>query len=165
MGWRGWRGARMPTDPSVAGTYRGNIAVTSLAGLAFMASGSSPGRGPYGRRSTRRSVYVMDNTSQSGFIAVVGVVDARADVFARVRDVVSGGSVRDDASAGDQGEASEGGAADHRLAEYRGGMAVSAGAARCGSVGDDLSDQCAAGGAERGACTCPRRRSRRASGM
>ena len=30
------------------GTYRGNIAVTSLAGLAFMASGSSPGRGPYG---------------------------------------------------------------------------------------------------------------------
>src|SRR4051794_24351805 len=29
-------------------TYRGNIAVTSLAGLAFMASGSSPGRGPYG---------------------------------------------------------------------------------------------------------------------
>ena len=31
-----------------SGTYRGNIAVTSLAGLAFMASGSSPGRGPYG---------------------------------------------------------------------------------------------------------------------
>src|SRR5438067_5856111 len=31
-----------------SGTYRGNIAVTSLAGLAFMAGGSSPGRGPYG---------------------------------------------------------------------------------------------------------------------
>ena len=31
-----------------SGTYRGNIAVTSVAGLAFMASGSSPGRGPYG---------------------------------------------------------------------------------------------------------------------
>src|SRR5205823_1980618 len=31
-----------------SGTYRGNIAVTSVAALAFMASGSSPGRGPYG---------------------------------------------------------------------------------------------------------------------
>ncbi len=35
-------------------TYRGNIAVTSVAGLAFMSSGSSPGRGPYGRRLKRR---------------------------------------------------------------------------------------------------------------
>src|SRR5436305_1392580 len=31
-----------------SGTYRGNIAVTSLAGLAFMSGGSTPGRGPYG---------------------------------------------------------------------------------------------------------------------
>jgi hypothetical protein len=29
--------------------YRGNVAVTSLAGLAFMAGGHQPGRGPYGR--------------------------------------------------------------------------------------------------------------------
>jgi hypothetical protein len=34
-------------------TYRGNIAVTSLAGLAFMASGSTPGRGPYGPQIKR----------------------------------------------------------------------------------------------------------------
>jgi prenyltransferase beta subunit len=53
-----------------AGTYRGNIAVTSLAALAFMASGSSPGRGPYGVHIDKALVYVMDNTSQSGFIAV-----------------------------------------------------------------------------------------------
>ena len=52
------------------GTYRGNIAVTSLAGLAFMSSGSSPGRGPYGAQIDRALVYVMDNTSPSGFIAV-----------------------------------------------------------------------------------------------
>jgi len=50
--------------------YRGNIAVTSLAGLAFMASGSSPGRGPYGSQIDRALAYVMQNTSPSGFIAV-----------------------------------------------------------------------------------------------
>jgi hypothetical protein len=52
------------------GTYRGNIAVTSLAGLAFMSSGSTPGRGPYGAQIDRALAYVMDNTSPSGFIAV-----------------------------------------------------------------------------------------------
>jgi Prenyltransferase and squalene oxidase repeat len=52
------------------GTYRGNIAITSLAGLAFMASGSSPGRGPYGVPIDKALAYVMDNTSPSGFIAV-----------------------------------------------------------------------------------------------
>ncbi len=52
------------------GTYRGNIAVTSLAGLAFMSGGSSPGRGPYGSQIDKALSYVMENTSPSGFIAV-----------------------------------------------------------------------------------------------
>jgi hypothetical protein len=52
-------------------SYRGNIAVTSLAGLAFMASGSSPGRGPYGSQIDKALAYVMRNTSPSGFIAVL----------------------------------------------------------------------------------------------
>jgi hypothetical protein len=44
-----WLARNQNADGSYgAGTYRGNIAVTSLAALAFMASGSSPGRGPYG---------------------------------------------------------------------------------------------------------------------
>src|SRR5947209_5391878 len=55
-----------------SGTYRGNIAVTSVAALAFMASGSSPGRGPYGAPIDKALAYVMDNTSPSGFIAVAG---------------------------------------------------------------------------------------------
>src|SRR5262249_26232953 len=50
------------------GTYRGNIAVTGVAGLAFMASGSTPGRGPYGGPIDKAVAYVMDNTSPSGFI-------------------------------------------------------------------------------------------------
>ncbi len=54
------------------GAYKGNIAVTSLAGLAFMSAGSSPGRGPYGAALDRAIAYVMDNTSPAGFIAVVG---------------------------------------------------------------------------------------------
>ncbi len=53
-----------------SGSYRSNIAVTSLAGLAFMSSGSSPGRGPYGAQIDKALGYVMDNTSPSGFIAV-----------------------------------------------------------------------------------------------
>ena len=45
--------------------------MTSLAGLAFMASGSSPGRGPYGSQIDKALAYVMRNTSPSGFIAVL----------------------------------------------------------------------------------------------
>src|SRR5438132_8376208 len=55
-----------------SGSYRGNIAVTSVAALAFMASGSSPGRGPYGGPIDKALGYVMENTSPSGFIAVAG---------------------------------------------------------------------------------------------
>ncbi len=66
-----WLARSQNSDGSYgAGTYRGNIAVTSLAALAFMASGSSPGRGPYGSQIDKALVYVMDNTSPSGFIAV-----------------------------------------------------------------------------------------------
>ncbi len=66
-----WLARTQNSDGSYgAGTYRGNIAVTSLAALAFMSSGSSPGRGPYGSQIDKALVYVMDNTSPSGFIAV-----------------------------------------------------------------------------------------------
>ncbi len=68
-----WLARNQNADGSFgSGTYRGNIAVTSLAGLAFMSSGSSPGRGPYGAPIDKALAYVMDNTSPSGFIAVPG---------------------------------------------------------------------------------------------
>jgi hypothetical protein len=54
------------------GAYRGNVAVTSLAGLAFLASGSTPGRGEYGAVLDKALVYVLDNTSPSGFVCVAG---------------------------------------------------------------------------------------------
>ncbi|AMV37326.1 prenyltransferase/squalene oxidase repeat-containing protein [Planctomyces sp. SH-PL62] len=66
-----WLARSQQADGSFgSGTYRGNIAVTSLAGLAFMAGGSSPGRGPYGEQVDKALAYVMENTSPAGFIAV-----------------------------------------------------------------------------------------------
>ncbi len=68
-----WLARNQNSDGSFgSGTYRGNIAVTSVAALAFMSSGSSPGRGPYGAPIDKALEYVMDNTSPSGFISVQG---------------------------------------------------------------------------------------------
>jgi hypothetical protein len=51
------------------GAYRGNVAVTSLAALSMMASGSSPGRGPYGSQIDKALQYILDNTSSRGLVA------------------------------------------------------------------------------------------------
>lgn len=66
-----WLSRQQNADGSFgSGPYRGNLAVTSLSGLAFMSAGSSPGRGPYGAQIDKALLYVMDNTAPSGFIAV-----------------------------------------------------------------------------------------------
>jgi hypothetical protein len=68
-----WLARQQNEDGSFgSGAYRGNIAVTSLCGIAFMASGSSPGRGPYGLAIDRALAYVLDNTSAAGFVCVSG---------------------------------------------------------------------------------------------
>ncbi len=53
-----------------SGVYSGNVAVCSLAGLAFMSSGSTPGRGPYGANVDRCVRYIIEHTQDSGFITV-----------------------------------------------------------------------------------------------
>ncbi len=59
-----WLSAQQNADGSYGtGTYRGNVAVTSLAALAMMASGSSPGRGPYGKQIDAALQYILENTS------------------------------------------------------------------------------------------------------
>jgi hypothetical protein len=66
-----WLAGTQQADGSFGSSaYRGNIAVTSLAGLAFMSSGSSPGRGPFGAQIDKALAYCMEHTSPSGFIAV-----------------------------------------------------------------------------------------------
>ena len=64
-----WLAQQQHPDGSFGtGAYRGNIAVTSLAGLAFMTAGHMPGRGPYGNVVDNALEYVLDNTNPSGFI-------------------------------------------------------------------------------------------------
>lgn len=52
--------------------YRRNTAVVSLAGIAFMAQGSTPGRGPFGQRINQCANFVLKNSQDSGFIFSAG---------------------------------------------------------------------------------------------
>jgi len=48
--------------------YRRNVAVVSLAGLAFMANGSTPGRGAYGQPVSLAVRYILDHAQESGYV-------------------------------------------------------------------------------------------------
>jgi hypothetical protein len=50
------------------GGYRGNVALCGLAGLAFLSSGSTPDRGPYGRQVSKCIDYLLLHAKESGFI-------------------------------------------------------------------------------------------------
>ncbi|MEZ6109821.1 MAG: prenyltransferase/squalene oxidase repeat-containing protein [Pirellulaceae bacterium] len=52
--------------------YRRNVAVIALSGMAFMAHGSTPGRGPFGRNVSRAVDYVVKHVQESGFIIATG---------------------------------------------------------------------------------------------
>lgn len=52
--------------------YRRNVAVVSLAGMAFLASGSTPRRGPFGRQVDRALQYVLRFAQDDGFISAPG---------------------------------------------------------------------------------------------
>ncbi|MBL9125239.1 MAG: terpene cyclase/mutase family protein, partial [Planctomycetaceae bacterium] len=52
--------------------YSRNTAVCALAGMAFMSSGSTPGRGPYGGNVDRCLDFILAHTENSGFINVEG---------------------------------------------------------------------------------------------
>ncbi len=59
------------------GSYGGrgigkNPAVVAISGMAFLSSGSTPGRGPYGENLDRCVDYLIQHTQPSGFIAVDG---------------------------------------------------------------------------------------------
>jgi prenyltransferase beta subunit len=45
------------------------VAMTSLAGMAFLASGNTPSRGPYAENIHRAMLYVMDQAHSSGLLA------------------------------------------------------------------------------------------------
>lgn len=50
------------------GSYRKNVAVTALSGMAFLAGGSTPGRGPYGNHVNQAVRYILSRAQPSGYI-------------------------------------------------------------------------------------------------
>lgn len=64
-----WLVARQHDDGSFgSGAYRGNVAVTGLAGMALMSGGSTPDRGPHGAAIARIVDYLLSRCQQSGYI-------------------------------------------------------------------------------------------------
>lgn len=55
-----------------SGGMGGNPAVVGLGGLAFLASGSTPERGPYGKEISRAIDYLIANNRPDGFISPAG---------------------------------------------------------------------------------------------
>lgn len=49
-----------------------NVGVCSLAGLAFLSSGSTPGRGPYGENINKCVDYLLSHCQENGFIHRAG---------------------------------------------------------------------------------------------
>ena len=65
--------ARQHDDGSFgSGNFRGNVAVTALAGMAMMSGGSTPGRGPYGENMARCVDYLISCSQKSGLIVEPG---------------------------------------------------------------------------------------------
>lgn len=65
--------ARQQEDGSFnGGSYGGNVAISALAGMAFLSSGSTPGRGPYGDQVNRCAGYLLAHAQQSGLIVAPG---------------------------------------------------------------------------------------------
>lgn len=64
---------QMQDDGTFGSSYpRRGIALAALAGLAFMAAGDTPGRGQYGQHIDRALRFVLDHTTDSGYITVPG---------------------------------------------------------------------------------------------
>jgi hypothetical protein len=72
LGWLARRQVRVGPAAGSFGTnnYARGVAVTSLAGLAFMCGGNSPGEGQYGSEVDRSVGFVLSNVRESGYIAL-----------------------------------------------------------------------------------------------
>ncbi len=61
--------ARQHDDGSYgADVYQGHVAVTAFVSRAMMASGSTPGQGPYGERLSKSLAYLLGRVQQDGLI-------------------------------------------------------------------------------------------------
>ena len=61
--------SRQHTDGSFgSGRFRGNVAVTALCGMTFLANGQTPGRGKYGKVVRDAVAYLLSRTQPNGYI-------------------------------------------------------------------------------------------------
>ena len=66
------KGAPIYQDlPWVSSTYRRHVAVTALAGIAFLSAGSTPNRGKYGKNVEKVVQYLLACTDATGLISAV----------------------------------------------------------------------------------------------
>lgn len=67
-----WLASRQRADGAFgsSGGFGRNVAVSALSGIAFLASGSTPGRGPFGEAVNRAVDFVISVTKPNGFIHV-----------------------------------------------------------------------------------------------
>ena len=63
---------QQPDGTFGGGGFRGNVAVVGLCGLAMIAGGSTPGRGPHGPNVALALDYILANCQESGFINPAG---------------------------------------------------------------------------------------------
>jgi hypothetical protein len=64
-----WLAGRQNDDGGFGqGAQRGNAAICGLCGMAFMAGGSTPGRGPHGIQVEKAAGYLLGIAQPSGFI-------------------------------------------------------------------------------------------------
>jgi hypothetical protein len=65
-----WLATQQTADGAYgAGRYGRNVAITALAGLAFMADGHLPGRGKYGENVRKCAEFILSNCNETGLIA------------------------------------------------------------------------------------------------
>ncbi len=66
-----WLAAQQRADGSFGSVfaYQQNVGVAGLCGMSFLASGSTPGRGPYGENVSRTLDYVVSCAQPSGFLS------------------------------------------------------------------------------------------------
>jgi hypothetical protein len=65
-------GRQQPDGSFGLGGPSRNVAICALSGMAFMSSGSTPGRGPYGAQVEKCIEFILAHTEESGFINVEG---------------------------------------------------------------------------------------------
>ena len=59
---------QQPDGAFGSGLYRNNVAVSALAGMALLSSGSTPGRGPYGAHVSKTVDFLLTCAGSSGLV-------------------------------------------------------------------------------------------------